>query len=143
MTKLVTLTAIFVRQFVGLCSEIYQTATDLEAKYNFNYQKGLLYGQLGNTEMMISTFLDESYANPQNSILIQNQLSRFMSDDSDATLTSHRKVDCSGQKIKIFLEPLLELVLRPKKSFQAFIQKAIYKRNSESLSNIVNLANLA
>jgi hypothetical protein len=30
---------------------------------------------------MISTFLDESYANP---MLIQNQLSRFMSDDSDA-----------------------------------------------------------
>jgi hypothetical protein len=25
--------------------------------------------------MMISTFLDESYANPQNSIVIQNQLS--------------------------------------------------------------------
>jgi hypothetical protein len=61
----------------------YQIASDLEPKYNFNYQKGLLYGQLGNTEMMISTFLDESYANPQNSIVIQNH-SRFMSDDSDA-----------------------------------------------------------
>jgi hypothetical protein len=33
----------------------YQTATDLEAKYNFNYQKGLLYGQL-ETRKMISTF---------------------------------------------------------------------------------------
>jgi hypothetical protein len=43
----------------------YQIASDLEPKYNFNYQKA--YGQLGNTEMMISTFLDESYANPQNS----------------------------------------------------------------------------
>jgi hypothetical protein len=43
------------------------------------------------------------------------------------------------------LEPLLELVLRATKEFsKAFIQeKAIYKRNSESLSNIVNLANLA
>jgi hypothetical protein len=41
------------------------------------------------------------------------------------------------------LEPLLELVLRAKKSFRKPSFKAIYKRNSESLSNIVNLANLA
>jgi hypothetical protein len=42
------------------------------------------------------------------------------------------------------LESLFELVLRPTKEFsKSFIQKAIYKRNSESLSNIVNLANLA
>jgi hypothetical protein len=33
--------------------------------------------------MMISTFLDESYANPKFDSN-QNQLSRFMSDDSDA-----------------------------------------------------------
>jgi hypothetical protein len=70
----------------------YQIASDLEPKYNFNYQKAL-YGQLGNTEMMISTFLDESYANPQNSIVIQNQLSRFMSDDSDANFNETLRKD--------------------------------------------------
>jgi hypothetical protein len=41
---------------------------------------------------MISTFLDESYANPQNSI-VQNQLSRFMSDDSDANFNETLRKD--------------------------------------------------
>ncbi len=62
----------------------YQTAATLEPNFNFNYQVGLLYGQLGNQEMMISTFLDEAFANPQNSILIQNQLARFMTDEGDS-----------------------------------------------------------
>ena len=61
----------------------YQTATALQPNFNFNYQIALLYGQLGNTEMMISTFLDEAYANPQNSIQIQNQLARFMVEEGD------------------------------------------------------------
>jgi hypothetical protein len=51
----------------------------------------------------------------------------------------------AGSKKSRSLESLFELVLRPTKEFsKSFIQeKAIYKRNSESLSNIVNLANLA
>ncbi|HEY6142712.1 MAG TPA: hypothetical protein VIV55_04685, partial [Flavobacterium sp.] len=61
----------------------YQTALSIEPKFNFNYQMAQLYGQLGNTEMMISTFLDEAYANPQNSIQIQNQLARFMIEEGD------------------------------------------------------------
>ncbi|PKH66869.1 hypothetical protein CXF59_13210 [Flavobacterium sp. ALD4] len=126
----------------------YQTATDLEVKYNFNYQKGLLYGQLGNMEMMISTFLDESYANPQNSILIQNQLSRFMSDDSgDNFNESLRKgliVRVQKNQDLFWNHYLSWFYVQQKEFSKAFIQeKAIYKRNSESLSNIVNLANLA
>ena len=58
----------------------YKIATELNPNFNFNYQMGLLYGQLSNMEMMISTFLDEAYANPQNAIRIQNQLVRFMVD---------------------------------------------------------------
>jgi hypothetical protein len=52
------------------------------------------------------------------------------------TLMSHRKVNCSGsKKSRSILEPLLELVLRATKSFESLhSRKAIYKRNSESLS---------
>ena len=126
----------------------YQIASELEPKHNFNYQKGLLYGQLGNTEMMISTFLDESYANPQNSIVIQNQLSRFMSDDSDAIFNETLRKDLILRVQKnqdLFWNHYLSWFYVQQKEFlKAFIQeKAIYKRNSESLSNIVNLANLA
>jgi hypothetical protein len=33
--------------------------------YSFNYQKGLLYGQLGKTIWMIEMFLDEAEAHPK------------------------------------------------------------------------------
>jgi hypothetical protein len=36
------------KSIIRLCFEIHQIASDLEPKYNFNYQKA--YGQLGNTE---------------------------------------------------------------------------------------------
>jgi len=128
--------------------QAYQIASELEPKYNFNYQRGLLYGQLGNTEMMISTFLDESYANPQNSILIQNQLSRFMSDDSDAAFNDQlrKALIVRVQKNQdLFWNHFLSWFYVQQKEFsKAFIQeKAIYKRNPESLGNIVNLVHLA
>jgi hypothetical protein len=73
--------------------------------------------------MMISTFLDESYANPQNSIVIQNQLSRFMSDDSDANFNETLRKDLIGSKKSRSLESLFELVLRPTKEFSPLFRK--------------------
>jgi hypothetical protein len=76
--------------------------------------------------MMISTFLDESYANPQNSIVIQNQLSRFMSDDSDANFNETLRKDLILRvQNQDLLESLFELVLRPTKEFsKSFIQES-------------------
>ena len=126
----------------------YQTATELEPNFNFNYQIALLYGQLGNAEMMISTFLNEAYANPQNSIMIQNQLARFMVDEGDANFneTLRKALIIRTQKNQdIFWNRYLSWYYVQQKEFEkAFIQeKAIYKRDPESLSNIVNLGQLA
>jgi tetratricopeptide (TPR) repeat protein len=126
----------------------YQTATELEPSFNFNYQIALLYGQLGNAEMMISTFLNEAYANPQNSIMIQNQLARYMVDEGDASFneTLRKALIIRTQKNQdIFWNRYLSWYYVQQKEFEkAFIQeKAIYKRDPESLSNIVNLGQLA
>ena len=126
----------------------YQTATELEPNFNFNYQIGLLYGQLSNMEMMISTFLDEAFANPQNSIRIQNQLVRFMVDEGDANFNEllRKALIVRTQKNQdIFWNHYLSWFYVQQKEFgKAFIQeKAIYKRNPESLTNIVNLGQLA
>jgi tetratricopeptide (TPR) repeat protein len=126
----------------------YQTATELEPNFNFNYQIALLYGQLGNAEMMISTFLNEAYANPQNSIMIQNQLARFMVDEGDASFneTLRKALIIRTQKNQdIFWNRYLSWYYVQQKEFEkAFVQeKAIYKRDPESLSNIVNLGQLA
>ncbi|SFE48909.1 tetratricopeptide repeat protein [Flavobacterium xueshanense] len=126
----------------------YQTATELDKNFNFNYQIGLLYGQLSNMEMMISTFLDEAYANPQNSIRIQNQLVRFMVDEGDANFNEilRKALIVRTQKNQdLFWNHYLSWFYVQQKEFEkAFIQeKAIYKRNAESLANIVNLGQLA
>jgi len=126
----------------------YQTATAIESNFNFNYQMALLYGQLGNTEMMISTFLDEAFTNPQNSIQIQNQLARFMSDQGDESFneTLRKALIIRAQKNQdVFWNQYLSWYYVQQKEFgKAFIQeKAIYKRNPESLSSIVNLGQLA
>ena len=126
----------------------YQTATELAPNFNFNYQIALLYGQLGNTEMMISTFLDEAYANPQNSIQIQNQLARFMVEEGDENFneTLRKALIIRAQKNQdVFWNHYLSWFYVQQKEFgKAFIQeKAVYKRNPDSLSDIVNLAQLA
>ena len=126
----------------------YKTATELEPNFNFNYQIGLLYGQLSNMEMMISTFLDEAFANPQNSIRIQNQLVRFMVDEGDANfneLLRNALIVRTQKNQDLFWNHYLSWFYVQQKEFEkAFIQeKAIYKRNPESLANIVNLGQLA
>ncbi|RTY96267.1 tetratricopeptide repeat protein [Flavobacterium sp. GSN2] len=126
----------------------YQIAVELEPNFNFNYQIGLLYGQLSNIEMMISTFLDEAFANPQNSIRIQNQLVRFMADEGDANFNEllRKALIVRTQKNQnIFWNHYLSWFYVQEKEFgKAFIQqKAIYKRNPESLATIVNLGQLA
>ena len=126
----------------------YKIATELNPNFNFNYQMGLLYGQLSNMEMMISTFLDEAYANPQNAIRIQNQLVRFMVDEGDAAFSEmlRKALIIRTQKNQdVFWNHYLSWFYVQQKEFEkAFIQeKAIYKRNPESLNSILNLAQLA
>ena len=126
----------------------YQTAMAIEPNFNFNYLIALLYGQIGNTEMMISTFLKEAFQNPQNSIQIQNQLARFMVEEGDENFneTLRKALIIRAQKNQdVFWNHYLSWYYVQQKEFgKAFIQeKAVYKRNPDSLSDIVNLAQLA
>ncbi|WP_281322929.1 tetratricopeptide repeat protein [Flavobacterium aestivum] len=114
----------------------------------FNYQMALLYGQLGNTDKMVVTFLDEAMANPQNAMLIQSQLGRYMSNDGDSKFNDslRKELILRVQKSQdIFWNHFLSWFYLQQKEFgKAFIQeKAIYKRNPESLSNIINLGQMA
>jgi tetratricopeptide (TPR) repeat protein len=126
----------------------YKIAIEKDPKFNFNFQMALLYGQQGNTDMMITTFLDEAAATPQNSIMIQNQLSRFMIEDADATFneTLRKNLLLRAQKDQNILwnQYLSWFFVQQKDYGKAFVQeKSIYKRNPESFNNIVNLGQLA
>jgi tetratricopeptide (TPR) repeat protein len=136
------------RVLIEYALQAYKLGKELEPKFNFNYQMALLYGQLGNSEMMISTFLDEAYANPQSLVMIQNQLSRFMMEDGEVTFNEalRKALLVRAQKDQdIFWNQFLSWFFVQQKEYgKAFIQeKAIYKRNPETFSNIVNLAQLA
>lgn len=126
----------------------YQLAVSLEPKFNFNFQMALLYGQSGDTDKMIDMFLTEAFANPQNSIMIQNQLTRFMTEDGEATFNEslRKALLVRAQKNQdIFWNQYLSWFYVQQKEYgKAFIQeKAIYKRDPETFSNIVNLAQLS
>ncbi|MBF7093387.1 tetratricopeptide repeat protein [Flavobacterium sp. ALJ2] len=126
----------------------YQQATKIQPSFNFNFQIGLLYGQMGKTDMMIETLLTESYTNQQNTPLIQSQLSRFMADEADTTFNDalRKSLILRTQKEQdVFWNRYLSWFYVQQKEFgKAFIQeKAIYKRDPESLSSIVNLAQFA
>jgi tetratricopeptide (TPR) repeat protein len=126
----------------------YKTAIEKEPKMSFNYQMAVLYGQQGNTTQMIDTFLEEAYINQQNLPLIQNQLTRFMSEQEDVVFNDALKkaLLLRAQKTQdIFWNDFLSwLFIQQKEYGKAFIQqKAIYKRNPESFYNIVSLGQMA
>lgn len=128
--------------------QAYQTAVQLQPNFNFNYQMGLLYGQLGNTDMMISTFLDEAIVHQESTILIQNQFSRFMTDEGDAGFSVNLRkalITRTQKNQEVYWNQFLSWFYTQQKEFgKAFVQeKAIYKRNPESLNAIINLAQLA
>ena len=136
------------RVIINYAINAYETALALEPKFNFNYQLALLYGQKGDTEMMIDKFLTESFNNPQNTPMIQNQLSRFMMEDASMSFYELLKKSLlirSQESQDVFWNQYLSWFFVQNKEYsKAFVQeKAIYKRNPESFSNIVNLAQLA
>lgn len=133
---------------VDYALQSYQIATEKDPKYNFNYQMALLYGQKGETDLMIEKFLSESFNNQQNLIMIQNQFSRFMNEDATASFNESLKkaliLRTQKNQDVFWNEYLSWYYVQLKEYGKAFTQeKAIYKRNPESFANIVNLAQLA
>lgn len=126
----------------------YETGTELNKSMNFDYQLALIQGQLGNTDLMIEKLLSYAYNNQQNLPLVQNQLGRFMNEESSETFNaSLRKVLLvNTQKNQdIFWNQFLSWFFVQQKEYgKAFIQeKAIFKRDPDLFMNIVNLAHLA
>ena len=136
------------KSLVDYALQAYQIAVSLEPKFNFNFQMALLYGQKGDTDNMIEMFLTESYKTPQNLIPIQNQFTRFLTEDSKENFNEALKkailIRIQKTQDLFWNEYLSWFYVQMKEYGKAFIQqKAIYKRNPESFANIVNLGQLA
>ena len=128
--------------------QAYQTANIAQPDLSFNFQMGLLYGQLGKTDLMIDKLLVEAQVNQQNSIMVQNQFSRFMMDDTTDSFGNALKkaLLLRAQKNQdiIWNQYLSWFFVQQKEYAKAFVQeKSIYKRNPETFNNIVSLSQLA
>ena len=126
----------------------YEIAQKVNPNLNFDYQTALLQGQLGNLDIMLEKLLDYGYKNPENTALVQNQLSRFLIDDTEGIFaeTIKKSLLLKTQKSQdVYWNQFLSWFFVQQKEYgKAFIQeKAVYKRNPESFYNIVSLARLA
>jgi tetratricopeptide (TPR) repeat protein len=126
----------------------YETAQKKNPKLNFDYQSALLHGQLGKLDLMLQKLIDYSYANQENTALVQNQLSRFLLDDVDGAFANEIKKGLllKTQKSQdVYWNQFLSWYFVQQKEYgKAFVQeKAVYKRNPDSFYNIVTLAKLA
>lgn len=126
----------------------YLTAVEMVPTLDFKYQTALLYGQLGNTDQMTVNFLEEAFENQQSTVMIQNQLTRYMSSEGESKFNEslRKALIVRVQKNQdVFWNQFLSwFYMQQKELEKAFIQeKAIYKRNPESLSNIISLGQIA
>jgi tetratricopeptide (TPR) repeat protein len=126
----------------------YETAKQGNPNMNFDYQIALLQGQLGNMELMIESLLNYAYNNPQNLPVVQNQLARFMSEESPESFNDalRKQLLLNTQKTQdLFWNEFLSWYFVQQRDYgKAFIQeKAIYKRDPDSFINIISLARLA
>lgn len=128
--------------------QVYDYATAENPQFNFDFQKARIYGQMGNLEFMIESFLDYAEKNPNQTPIIQSQFNRFVEEDASDEFSRllRKSLLARAQKTQnIYWNEFLSwFFIQQKQLDRAFAQeKAIYKRNPESISNIVNLAKLA
>ena len=126
----------------------YNVGTKGNPELNFDYQIALLQGQLGNIDAMTEKLLDYAYQKQENTPVVQNYLTRFISDEANETFLTYLKkaLLVRTQKTQdIYWNQFLSwLYVQQKEYGKAFIQeKAIYKREPDNFSNIVSLAYLA
>lgn len=126
----------------------YETGTKGNPNLNFDYQIALLQGQSGNIELMTDKLLDFAYQRQENTPIVKNYLTRFISDEANETFLTYLKkaLLIRTQKSQdIYWNQFLSWLYIQQKEFgKAFIQeRAIYKRNPDSFDNIITLANLA
>lgn len=125
----------------------YDMASQRDERFNFDFQKARIYGQLGNMELMIEYFLDYSYRTQGVTLSVQNQFNRFIEEDASEVFTPllRKALLVRAQKTQdiYWSEYLSWFFIQQKQYDRAFVQeKAIYKRNPESLGSILNLVKL-
>jgi tetratricopeptide (TPR) repeat protein len=132
------------KNLLELALKSYQIGVAKNPNMNVNFQIGLLYGQMGKTDLMIENLMKEAFENQLNMYAVQSYFQRFMQNDTDEIFTNALKktLILAVQKNQdVFFNQMLSWFFVSLKDYKsAFIQeKAIYKKKQENFNNLINL----
>lgn len=127
--------------------DAYSLGQKINPETNFDYQTALLQGQLGKFDLMIDALLDYAYKFPNNLLLVQNQLNRFLIEDHSKSFAEQLRkallIRTQKNQDLFWNEFMSWFFVQQKEYAKAFIQeKAIYRRNPDNFNNILALARL-
>jgi tetratricopeptide (TPR) repeat protein len=124
---------------------IYETAMEINPELNFNIQLARIYGEQGDIEKMLNSYLN--FIQENNSYLdhTKRAISGFISEDSEnennVVLKRILLKKIQKEPNLLWNELLSWLFIQQKDYKKSFVQeKAIFNRNPESLQRIVDLA---
>ncbi|MEY8849682.1 tetratricopeptide repeat protein [Psychroserpens sp. XS_ASV72] len=125
--------------------QVYKKGMELNPKQNFYVQLARIYGELGNIEQLFVNYLNYVETKPNFLSNGKRAFSDFISENSDnENNVSLRRIllkKLQANPDEIWYDMLSWLYIQEKAYNKAFIQeKALYKRNPESLSRITDLA---
>ena len=126
----------------------YEKAAALNPDYNFNIQLAQIYGEQGNIEKMFNSYINFAQSNPVVIRDVKRAVNDFITEDSsneNNVLFRKLLLKKMQQEPNILWNELLSWLFIQQKDFKkAFTQeKAIYKRQPESLQRIEELAAIA
>ena len=126
----------------------YQKAMVLNPAANYNFQIARIYGEKGDVEKMFDTYLNLIETNERYEPSVKNYIGQFVTDDSENENNTKLKrlllIRNQNNPTNAWNRLLSWLFLQQKEYSKALIQeKALYKRNPESLTNIINLGKIA
>ncbi len=127
---------------------VYKKAMQLNPNLNFNVQLAQIYGEQGNIEEMFSNYIDYIEIKPSFINQAKRAFSDFVSEnkDNDNNLILKKLLlkKLQSQPDDYWYELLSWMFVQEKDYSKSFTQeKALYKRNPESLSRIIELAVIA
>ena len=125
--------------------EAYKKGMELNPDFNFNMQMARIYGEQGNIELLFSNYIDYIEAKPNFLNNAKRAFSDFVSENKENEnnlLLRTLLLKKSQSNPQPHWNDLLSwLYIQQKEYNKAFIQeKAIYRRDRESLSRILDLA---
>lgn len=136
------------RGFPKIALDIYETAERMVPSSSFDYQKALLYGELGDIKLMYATYVDMVEHSPAYIRNVKQFLGRALAEEGSSENADYLKqllIERIQKNESANLYDLLIFVFIQEKNFNgAFIQlKALDKRNKGNKSEIFNLGRVA